>query len=596
MSTTDSEIRYAWWKEALVYQIYPASFLDSNGDGWGDIAGIISKLDYLKDLGVDVMWLSPIFQSPRVDMGYDISDYTAIDPLYGTLEDVDLLISEMGKRRMKLMMDCVFNHTSDQHQWFMESRSSTTHPKRDYYIWKPPKLDEAGNRMPPNNWASILGGANSAWAWDEDTQEYYLALFTPAQPDLNWENPELRKEIYNIQRFWLDRGACGFRMDVINLISKHPDFPDAEVTAEGKYQSGFKFYANGPRMHEYLQEMNKEVLSQYSTMTVGEMPHIYDNEEILRTVGADAGELNMIFIFDVVDIDGDPKTGNAKCLYPWTAKDLGAIISKWQRIMFDRNGWNTVWCENHDTPRSLTRYCDDSDKYRELGAKLLALMLTTLGGTLFVFQGQELGLRNIPPEWDLDEYKDVGSISYWEKMNSLYPGDKAKLAEARKVLQRKARDNTRIPMQWTSEAPNAGFCPPDITPWMRVNDDYPSINAAAQIHPISETRSGSLSVREFWKRRLADRKANKELFVYGDFGLIGKADDDTILAYKRFSNAEAAIVVLNFSGERVEWEVPEDVRVRAWETGNYATGLQEVPNRGRILLRPWEALLGRFDR
>jgi oligo-1,6-glucosidase len=303
-----------------------------------------------------------------------------------------------------------------QHQWFIDSKSSTTNPKRNYYIWKKPKFDEKGNRMPPNNWSMILGGGTkSAWTWDENTQEYYLSLFTPEQPDLNWENPEVREGLYDILRFWLDRGASGFRMDVINLISKHPDFPDAAITVSGNaYQSGFKFYANGPRMHEYLQEMNSKVLSKYPTITVGEMPHIFDEDEILRTVGANAGEINMIFIFDIVDIDGSP-TGDAKTIYPWNANDLKKIISRWQRVMYNRDGWNAIFCENHDTPRSLSRFCNDNDQYRELGAKLLCLMLTTLSGTLYVFQGQELGLRNIPAEWDIGEYKDIGSINYWKK-------------------------------------------------------------------------------------------------------------------------------------------------------------------------------------
>ncbi|PVI05247.1 glycoside hydrolase family 13 protein [Periconia macrospinosa] len=582
--------RHVWWREAVVYQIYPASFLDEDGDGWGDIAGVLSKLDYLHDLGTDIIWLSPIFQSPKVDMGYDISDYTAIDPLYGTLEQVDRLISELRKRGMKLMLDMVFNHTSDQHEWFIESRSSRTNPKRNFYIWKKPKYDAEGNRLPPNNWAMILGGGvRSAWTWDEGTEEYYLSLFTPEQPDLNWDNPEVRKAIYEVQRFWLDRGVNGFRLDVINMISKHPDFPDAKATSSAKYHSGFEFYANGPHMHEYLQEMHREVMSKYPTITVGEMPHVNDFDEILKTVGEDAGELNMIFIFDIVDIDGDPRTGEAKTLYPWNANDLKSIINKWQRLMFDRGGWNALFCENHDTPRSLTRYCDDSDEYRELGAKLLALMMTTLSGTLYIFQGEELGLRNIPAEWDIEEYKDIGSINYWKKINSLYPDDPAKLAEARKILQRKARDNTRVPMQWTSEKPNAGFCPPDVTPWMRVNDDYPEVNAANQMK--TPPTSQSPSVREFWKHRIAERKKHKDVLVYGDFALVG-GDDESIVAYKRFIESKTYVVVLNFSGQDVEWKIPEGIQISSWVTGNYAAGIENQQKSGTIVLRPWEALMG----
>ena len=296
-----------WWKEAVVYQVYPASFQSHAGatTGWGSIKGITSRLDYLKALGVDVLWSSPILKSPQADMGYDIADYKQIDERYGTLDDVDELIAELGKRGMKLMMDLVVNHTSDQHAWFRESRSSRGSPKRDWYIWKPPRrINEDGTPEPPNNWAQILGEANSAWNYDEGTGEFYLGLFTPEQPDLNWENPDVRAAVWDVMHFWMRRGASGFRMDVINLISKAPGYPDADVTLPGqKYQPGFEHFANGPRLHEYLGEMHREVLSRYDTITVGEMPGISDEREILRTVGARAGELRMIFIFDLVDVD-----------------------------------------------------------------------------------------------------------------------------------------------------------------------------------------------------------------------------------------------------------------------------------------------------
>jgi oligo-1,6-glucosidase len=407
--------KQAWWKESIVYQIYPASFLDSNGDGWGDIPGVISKLDYLSELGADIIWLSPIYKSPFVDMGYDISDYEDIDPKYGKLEDVDRLISELKKRNMKLMMDLVVNHTSDQHPWFKESRSSKTNPKRDWYIWKKPKYAENGTRLPPNNWAMILGGGNkSVWTWDETTQEYYLSLFTAEQVDLNWENPEVREAVHDVLRFWLDRGVCGFRMDVINMISKDLDYPDAEITQpENKYQPGWSFYTNGPRLHEFLKAMNEKVLTPYGGITVGEMPCVNDTEEILRCVAAEAGELNMIFIFDIVDIDL-PLDGQGEVLAPWNAKDLRNIISRWQRIMYDRDGWNAIFCENHDQPRSVSRYTDDSDQYRVYGSKLMSLLLTTLAGTVYIYQGQELGMRNVPLDWDIKEYKDVRSINHYD--------------------------------------------------------------------------------------------------------------------------------------------------------------------------------------
>jgi len=396
-------------------QVYPASFLDTNKDGWGDVPGITQRLDYLKDLGVDVIWVSPIYKSPQADMGYDIADYEDIDPSYGTLADVDHLIAEIKKRDMKLVMDLVVNHTSEEHAWFLDSRSSKTSSKRDWYIWKPAKYDADGNRQPPNNWAQILGEANSAWTWNEKTQEYYLSLFTPEQPDLNWENPDVRAAIHDVLRFWLDRGVSGFRMDVINLISKVQDFPDAEITVpSNNYQPGDKFYANGPRLHEFLKALNRDVLSKYDTLTVGEMPFVRDEDEIIRVVGAQNEELNMIFSFDLVDIDNVP--GDFKfTLHPWDARDLKKIVNRLQRLMLERDGWNSLFVENHDQPRSVSRYTDDSDEWREYGAKLLALMQTTLAGTLYVYQGEELGMRNAPPSWDESEYKDIESINFFKK-------------------------------------------------------------------------------------------------------------------------------------------------------------------------------------
>jgi glycosidase len=331
------------------------------------------------------------------------------------LQDVENLIKEIKKRDMKLVMDLVVNHTSEEHAWFLDSRSSKESPKRDWYIWKPAKYDADGNRQPPNNWAQILGEANSAWTWDEKTQEYYLSLFTPEQPDLNWENPAVREAVHDVLRFWLDRGVSGFRMDVINLISKVQSFPDAEVTIkDSKYQRGDKFFANGPRMHEFIQDINRKVLSKYDTMTVGEMPFVRDEDEIIKVVGSEREELNMIFSFDIVDIDETP--GDFRfTLHPWNARDLKGIINRLQRLMLERDGWNSVFIENHDQPRSVSRYTDDSDEFREYGSKLLCLMQTTLAGTVYVYQGQEIGMRNVPKSWDPSEYKDVWSINLVQK-------------------------------------------------------------------------------------------------------------------------------------------------------------------------------------
>ncbi|KAK3652581.1 hypothetical protein LTR56_001945 [Elasticomyces elasticus] len=594
MTTVTSNAKQAWWstyQEAVVYQIYPASFFSTGSGsepGWGDIRGITSKLDYLKHLGVDIVWLSPIFKSPQVDMGYDISDYKDIDPRYGSLEDVDQLIKGLKDRGMKFMVDLVVNHTSDQHAWFLNSRSSKKAAKRDWYIWQPPKYDADGKRQPPNNWSMILGEANSAWTWDEETQEYFLALFTPEQPDLNWRNPEVREAVHDVLRFWLDRGASGFRMDVINLISKVEGYPDADVVdPKVPYQPGQKHFANGPHLHEYLRDINDKVLSKYDSITVGEMPFVHDEEEIMKVVGADRKELNMIFIFDLVDVDNIPGSFRLT-LHEWQPKEIRNILTRYQRLMLDRDGWNSIFIENHDNPRSVSRYCDDSDEYRDLGAKLLCLMQTTLAGTLYVYQGEEIGMRNLRPEVPPEEYKDIESINYWRKMNTTYPNDDAQLKQAHHVLQRKARDHARTPVQWSADA-NAGFCDKDTKPWMMVNTDYETVNATVQRTYKSEN---NLSVLQFWKRGLANRKEHKDVFVYGDYELLDD-EHESVFAYKRTGESgEAFVTVLNFAGKDVEWTVPEKVKVEKWAAGNYTKGAPEKAFDGKVKLSPWEGLLG----
>ncbi|KAI4207912.1 MAG: hypothetical protein LQ348_000410 [Seirophora lacunosa] len=580
----------SWWKEAVVYQVYPASFKDTNKDGWGDIQGIASKLDYLKDLGVDVVWVSPMYKSPQADMGYDISDYKTIDPIYGTNDDLAYLQSELTRRDMKLMMDLVVNHTSDQHPWFLESRSSRSSPKRSWYIWKDPHRDENGKPLPPNNWSQMLGEANSAWTYDESTDQYYLSIFTPEQPDLNWENPDVRTAVHDVMKYWLDKGACGYRMDVINLISKDQRFPDAEPSLgpDKKYHPGGKYFVNGPRMHEYLQEIKHEVLEKYGAITVGEMPGVLDIEEIVRTVKSGTGELNMIFIFDIVDIDNVP--GKVRmALQDWTVKDLRRILDRWQRIMIGRDGWNSVFCENHDNPRSVSRYTDDSDKYRTYGATLLALMQTTLNGTLYVYQGQELGMRNFPKSWDpLKDYKDIEAINFWKKSLDLFGSNAEELVKQRKVLEKKARDHARTPMQWNAGM-NAGFTDDGVTPWMRVNDDYREVNAEKQLSNESE----HLSVWQFWQRGLANRKTRKDVFTYGDFETVG-LESEEVLAYVRTGKESGRwLIVLNFSGKEVDWPLPDDVEVEGWMAGNYTKGRPEKSLKTLIALHPWEGLLGK---
>ncbi|RYO96506.1 hypothetical protein DL765_011595 [Monosporascus sp. GIB2] len=589
--STNSFSTPAWWKEAVVYQVYPASFQSHPGatTGWGSIKGITSRLDYLKTLGVDVLWSSPILKSPQADMGYDIADYKEIDHRYGTLEDVDELIAELRKRDMKLMMDLVVNHTSNEHPWFLESRSSRDNPKRDWYIWmKPKSVNPDGVPEPPNNWAQILGEANSAWTYDEKTGEYYLSLFTPEQPDLNWENPEVRAAVWDVMHFWMQRGASGFRMDVINLISKVPGYPDAELVLSGghKYQPALKYFVNGPMLHDYLAEMHREVLSKYDTITVGEMPGVSDEKEILRTVGANAGELRMIFIFDLVDVD---KADVRLALKPWDVKEMKSIITRWQRVMIENDGWNSVFIENHDNPRSVSRYTDDSDRWREKGAKLLALMQTTLGGTLFVYQGEEIGMRNAPTTWDIEEFKDIETINYWKKTQELYANDREQLDHARAVVDMKARDHARTPMQWTA-TDNAGFCDPGVQPWMRVMDDFKAVNVEAQ---MKADDPNDLSVWQFWQRALKDRKEHADVFVYGDFQEL-TPQHPQVFAYTRTSSTrERWLVVLNFSGRHVEWGMPEDLRVESWPRSNYVRGEIRKPKAGVVPLKPWEGVLGK---
>ena len=587
--------KHKWWKESTVYQIYPASFLSTGSGtipGWGDIKGITSKLDYLKDLGVDVVWVSPIYKSPQIDMGYDISDYKDIDPRYGTLDDVDELIKGLNDRGMKLMMDLVVNHTSDQHEWFLNARSSKDSEKRDWYIWHPGRTDSSsGERKPPNNWSMILGEADSAWQWDEKTQQYYLGLFTREQPDLNWRTPAVREAVFDVQHFWLKRGISGFRMDVINLISKDPDFPDAEVIKpDVPHQPGHKHYANGPELHNYLQEMYSKVLSHYETITVGEMPFVNNPEEILKVVGAERGELNMIFIFELVDIDNADNDFRLS-FQAFKVAEMRRIISGWQTYMKDNDGWNSIFIENHDNPRSVSRFCDDSTaQNRDLGAKLLALMQTTLSGTLYIYQGEELGQKNFPLSWPPEEYKDIETQNYWKKMQKLYEeGDKGALERARDVMQKKARDHSRTPVQWSGGA-NAEFCGKGTKPWMRFNDDYQSCNAETQLQEEG-------SVLQFWRRCLELRKKYKDVFIYGAFELLQEVGEESkIFAYKMSddSREEAFVVVLNFSGEEVEFGLPKEMKVVEWVMGNHDSS--QKTTEGKIGLRAWEGMVGRAKR
>ncbi|KAH8111359.1 glycoside hydrolase family 13 protein [Phellopilus nigrolimitatus] len=538
-------LQRAWWKEASVYQVYPSSYCDSNNDGIGDLNGIYSKLDYLKDLGVDVIWLSPIYKSPQEDMGYDISDYRNIDPQYGTLEDWDRLAKGIHERGLKMMMDLVVNHTSDQHEWFKESRSSKTNPKRDWYFWRPAKYDGQGNRIPPNNWKSVFQG--SAWEWDEKTQEYYLHLYVTGQPDLNWESPDLRNAVWDVMRFWLDRGADGFRMDVINLISKVPGLPDAPISnPREEYQPAPMYYANGPRVHEYLKEMNREVLSKYDGLiTVGEAPFTHDMRGLAEYVLPDNSELNMVFQFELMDIDSSGPTRDDP-LEPrkWKLTELKEVVNRWQTHLRNEGFWNSIYIQNHDQPRCVSRFGNDSPQWRAASAKMLAMLQITQTGTLYVYQGEEIAMANVPRSWPIEEYKDVATQNYYNRDRKNEKDDNPDMSGVLDGIQKKARDHSRTPMQWESSK-NAGFS--NAAPWMRVNDDYPEWNVAAQ-------QGDQHSVLSFWKQLLKLRKTH-DILVYGDFKLVDEPNEE-VFAFRRALDDNTAFVLLNFTDKDVDFKIP----------------------------------------
>jgi alpha-glucosidase len=530
---------HEWWKEAIVYQIYPASFLDSNGDGLGDIPGIVSKLDYIQSLGVSALWLSPIFKSPQHDMGYDISDYRTIHAPYGSVEDVEEMIQGCHQRDIKVLLDLVVNHTSHEHEWFQESRSSKASPKRDWYIWRDAKYDSDGTRKPPNNWASIFGG--SAWTWDEVSSQYYLSLFLPEQPDLNWTSKEMREATYADMEFWLDRGVDGFRIDSMNLMSKHPELPDAPVVdPESEFQSGSLYYASGPKMHDYIREMRLKVFDKYDCMTVGELGFTKDENSVAQYVARDRHELNMVFTGDIVDLDfgSQHKYGPGD----FQLSKLRDITNMWQRAMPKCDGWNAVYMDNHDSGRSLSRYASDHPQHRKAAAKMLATYLSTLSGTLFLLQGQEIGMANIPESWGIEEYIDVEAQNYYKAMIK-QRGEGSDMSDVLKEMRHKARDNGRLPMQWDSSK-HGGFTNHE-KPWMRVNDDYIDWNAKSQ-------ENDDQSILSHWKRILQLRKDEKDVFVYGRYEMIDvDVSGKDVFAYTmtKWDGAKRAIVLLNFSAE-----------------------------------------------
>lgn len=518
-----------WWKEAVVYQIYPRSFQDSNGDGIGDIRGITSRMDYLKELGVDVIWLSPVYESPNDDNGYDISNYQAIMKEFGTMEDFEEMLQIAHEKGIKLVMDLVVNHTSDEHPWFVESRSSRENPYRDYYIWREPK---AGKE--PNNWGSCFSG--SAWQYDEKTEMYFLHLFSKKQPDLNWDNPKVREEVFSMMNWWLDKGVDGFRMDVISLISKDPSFPDGVPGING--YASFNEPANGPHVHEYLREMRQKVLNRRDTITVGECSGV-TLEEAKKYASADNSELSMVFQFEHMDVDSD---GSNK----WTDKkmdlrEMKAVLTKWQKGL-EGIAWNSLFWQNHDQPRCVSRYGEDGI-YRERSAKMLATCLHMMQGTPYVYQGEELGMTNVPFA-SVEDFRDLDSINAYHELVE----DQKVFSQEEMLhyLRYKSRDNARTPFQWSSEE-NAGFT--TGTPWIMVNPNYKEINAAEQMNRED-------SVFHYYQKLIRLRKEHL-IIVYGTYDLL-LPDSEEIFAYTRTLGEEKLLVLCNYSGEEQRVEKPEE--------------------------------------
>ena len=553
-------MKKTWWKESVVYQIYPKSFKDSNGDGIGDIRGIIEKLDYLKELGVNVLWISPMLESPQDDNGYDISDYRKIYKDYGTMEDYETLLAEAHKRGIKILMDLVVNHTSDEHSWFVESRKSKDNPYRDYYIWRNPV-----NGKEPNNWGGVFGG--SAWEYDAQTDMYYLHLFSKKQPDLNWENEKVRREVYDMMNFWCEKGIDGFRMDVISMISKDQEFPDGEVN-NGLYGDFGPYSVHGPRIHEFLHEMNQEVLSKYDVMTVGETSGV-TIEEAQKYAGDDREELNMVFQFEHIEIGGGDYGKWTTERYDF--KEFKKIMIKWQEELAGK-AWNSLFLGNHDQPRSVSRFGNDNPAYRDISAKMLATCLHMMQGTPYVYQGEELGMTNVYFD-KLEDYRDIESLHYFTELTET---GRLTSEYMMKCLMLRSRDNARTPMQWDTSA-GAGFTTGE--PWIKVNPNYQQINAADQLKDPN-------SVFHYYQKLIRLRK-EMDIIVYGEFEALYR-DHDQIFAYIRKLGSEKLLTVCNFSAQEAEMELPE----------TFAEGAQcLITNMGRkvfdrkIILNPYEAFV-----
>jgi len=562
----------------VVYQVYPRSFMDSNGDGIGDLNGITSKLDYLKYLGINAIWMSPVYKSPNDDNGYDISDYQDIMDEFGTLKDWENLVHEAHNRDMKIVMDLVLNHTSNQHKWFQEARKSKDNPYRDYYIWGDPKHTDKGEKE-PNNWISMFGG--SAWEKDPESDQYYLHLFARQQPDLNWENPKVRKEIHDMVEFWCQKGVDGFRMDVINVISKTPGLPDAPIKNENDmYHWAGEHFFNGPRFVEWMKEMKTQVFEKYNVYTVGETPSV--NPELAKEFTKETGGvLDMLFHFELMEVDNVPGEPKWEC-QPWKLTDIKTIMSQWQNNLEDV-GWNSLYLENHDQPRSLSRFGNDStEELRVLSGKMLATFLMMLKGTLYIYQGQELGMTNVQFS-SIEDYRDVETHNFWNHHKS--KGDKAD-SDMFGSIWSKGRDNTRTPMQW-SDQNHAGFSTSDNT-WIKVNPNYKTINAEAA---IKDPKSIFHHYRE-----LIQLRKEYPIIVHGSYRLL-LVDSPQLYVYTRTLSYfnEQLLVVVNFFNQEVILELTEKDKsaIINFHTKSILISNYEVDGEDNFMtpikIRPYEA-------
>lgn len=531
-----------WWKNATIYQIYPASYKDSNGDGIGDLPGILGQLDYIQSLGVDAIWICPMYKSPQIDMGYDVADYEDVHGPYGTVADVEAIIAACHERGLRILLDLVINHTSDQHAWFKESRSDKASAKRDWYIWRPAKYDANGVRRQPNNWRSIFGG--SAWEWDEVSEEYYLHLFAVEQPDLNWENAETRAAVFeSAMEFWLRKGIDGFRVDTVNMYSKDQSYRDAPIIDPNhEHQLDASLFCNGPRIHEFLREMG-DILLKYNAVTVGELPSTPEVADVLKYVSEKEQQLSMVFQFDIVDVGRGKDFTFQTTPRNWTLPELRASVKRTQALMDGTtDGWSTTFLENHDQARSISRWgSEETPELWATSAKMLAMLAASLSGTLYIYQGQEIGMVNAPLEWDMSEYKDLDSLNYYNYVKKISGNDPVALEATKVAIAHLARDHARLPMQWDS-TPNAGFSSEGAKTWMRVHDNYPELNVERQT-------SDPNSVLSFWKGLLRVRRANPTVFAQGVF-----QDTDpshgTVFVFEKHSDSEKLVVALNFSSEK----------------------------------------------